>query len=331
MSKPRVYIRADGNEKIGLGHIYRCLALGHMLKENFNIYFVCKRAPEKIIEEIEKADFLLLEIEEEKEFLAILKTHDIVVLDHYGLDSDYQQNIKQIGSKLVCIDDRHQKEFYADLIINHAPGIKPEDYRAQPYTQFALGTDYVLLRPEFIQAALKPKNENALKQNSILVCFGGSDYKNITELVLKELLPRKEFSPIIIITGSEYKYGAALKVLIDQDPARVIWKKNLSANEMLKTMENARYGVFPASGILFEAMSIRMLIVSGIYTENQRDIYEGFKKKNVFEDAGDFCPDMLRRALDSICTVDHTVQINKMRQLFDGLSPVRILNLFKAL
>ena len=46
--KPKVYIRADGSHDIGLGHLIRCIALAHMLKNDFDITFVCKEIPEKI-------------------------------------------------------------------------------------------------------------------------------------------------------------------------------------------------------------------------------------------------------------------------------------------
>ena len=35
MIKKKVVLRADGNSKIGLGHVYRLLALAEMLKEDF--------------------------------------------------------------------------------------------------------------------------------------------------------------------------------------------------------------------------------------------------------------------------------------------------------
>jgi len=35
----KLIIRADGNKRIGLGHIYRALALGDMLKNDFDCHF----------------------------------------------------------------------------------------------------------------------------------------------------------------------------------------------------------------------------------------------------------------------------------------------------
>ena len=40
--KPKIYIRADGNSGIGLGHVIRSLALAEMLKEDFNCIFATR-------------------------------------------------------------------------------------------------------------------------------------------------------------------------------------------------------------------------------------------------------------------------------------------------
>ena len=42
MIKPKVYIRADGNSEIGLGHVIRSLALAEMLKDEFCCIFVTR-------------------------------------------------------------------------------------------------------------------------------------------------------------------------------------------------------------------------------------------------------------------------------------------------
>src|ERR1700744_1135916 len=200
--KPEIYIRADGSSKIGLGHIVRCTALAHMLKDNFKITFVCKEIPEQSKVDLQKSDFELILINTEEEFFKLLDLDKIVVLDGYDFDTNYQKKIKSTGCKLVCIDDLHDKEFVADLIINHAPGVKPKNYKAQLYTQFALGLDYALLRPAFLEQAKKERKIENIK--TVLICFGGADFKNLTESTLQTVSQFKEFKNILVITGTSY-------------------------------------------------------------------------------------------------------------------------------
>jgi spore coat polysaccharide biosynthesis predicted glycosyltransferase SpsG len=39
----KVILRADGNSEIGLGHVYRSLALAEMLNEDFETVFLIKK------------------------------------------------------------------------------------------------------------------------------------------------------------------------------------------------------------------------------------------------------------------------------------------------
>ena len=148
-----IYIRVDGNSQIGLGHLIRCFALAQMLQSDFSITFVCRCIPDKIKKDLEEARFQLLEIENEADFLSLPTKNDIVVLDGYHFDLAYQKSIKNTAATLVCIDDLFDKEYVADLIINHAPNVNPGNYNALVTTQFALGPEYALLRPLFLEQA----------------------------------------------------------------------------------------------------------------------------------------------------------------------------------
>ena len=151
--KTKIYIRADGNSIIGLGHLVRCIALAKMLENNFEIIFVSIEIPENIIEEIEKNNIKISKINSNSGLLKLLNGDEIVIIDQYDIALDFHDKIKKTGAKLVCIDDIHDKEFNADLIINHSPGITTKNYKAKSYTQFALGPDYVLLRPLFLNSS----------------------------------------------------------------------------------------------------------------------------------------------------------------------------------
>jgi UDP-2,4-diacetamido-2,4,6-trideoxy-beta-L-altropyranose hydrolase len=180
--KAEVFIRADGGPQIGLGHLVRCSALAHMLKDDFSISFFCKEIPENLQDEFQQNDYFVVIINHEDQFFSQISGDSIVVLDGDGFDTDYQQRIKVSGARLVCIDSLHNREFLADLIISHAPGITSDDYKAQPYTRFALGIKYALLRPSFLEQA--EKTRILTKIEKVFICFGGADPLNITEKVL---------------------------------------------------------------------------------------------------------------------------------------------------
>lgn len=320
--KPEVFIRADGNNEIGLGHLIRCMALANMLKDDFEITFVSKEIPGKIKEEINENDFRFTEIVSEKEFFKLLKPQNqIVVLDGYRFDKGYQQSVKEAGCKLVCLDDIHDREFVADLIINHAPGISREDYQATPETTFALGPEYALLRPAFLDIA----SQSILKKKCsiLLICFGGSDVKNLTKIAAEAALNYEPIKKIMIVTGSAYKHQETLIPMIKKHE-KIEYHHAVDEHEMADLMIESDTAIVPSSGILFEVLAAGITAISGLYNENQKKVYSGFKKLNAIVDAGTFRPAEITRAIEM------ADRLHK-KKIIDGKSRIRINNLFKNL
>ena len=131
-----VYFRADGHSKMGLGHIIRSLALAEMLNKTFNCIFVSRLIVKELKNEILSVCTDLIELQEsliqeqEAQYLIenIINENDIVVLDGYHFDTEYQKLIYNHSKSLVCVDDIHNYHFISDIIINHAGGIKKADY-----------------------------------------------------------------------------------------------------------------------------------------------------------------------------------------------------------
>ena len=321
--KSEIFIRTDGNPQIGLGHLVRCTALAYMVKDDFEITFVCRGISKAMATDLQDAGFGIRIILHEAEFLKQLNSSSIAVLDIYQFDTDYQKQIKASGAKLVCIDDLHDKEFVADLIINHTPGIKPEDYRTQAYTQFALGLEYTLLRPLFLEQAKKPRNIE--KVETVLICFGGSDPKNLTQIVLQVVIKFAHFKKIIVVTGEAYSETNSFKQLIASNP-RIDQRYSLNEQQMLGTMLESDLAIVPASGILFEILATGCIVISGSYVDNQEYVYENFKNARLFIDAGNFSSKKLYDAISEVSGNSHNGG-----KTFDGQAAKRILKLFKQL
>jgi len=317
--KSKILIRTDGSPQIGLGHLVRCTSLAHMLKDDFEVTFFCKEIPETIEKELSENNFVLVRIEGEVQFFEQLQQQYIVVLDGYHFDTAYQKQIKAKGCKLVCIDDLHDQEFMSDLIINHAPGITPKDYNAQPYTKFALGLEYALLRPAFLEQA--KKHRKIEKIETLIICFGGSDFKNFTQSTLQVASEFNQFNKIIVVTGAAYQATDSFRQLVSSDP-RIDHRHNLNEKQMLAAMLEAELAIVPSSGILFEALAAGCVVISGYYINNQLAIYKGFREIESFFDIGRFAD--LNKGIKEI--------FSKKRRSFvksiDGKSNVRIRNQF---
>lgn len=298
---PKVFFRVDGNPEIGLGHLVRCIALANMLKNYFEISFFCREFPETIKNEFDETGFGLVNIQFENEFFAQLTEKIIVVLDGYDFDIIYQKNIKSKGCSLVCIDDLHDKEFVADLIINHSPGINPHDYRAQTYTRFALGLEYSLLRPAFLAQAKKTRVIKKIE--TIMICFGGSDPKNLTQSTIDVAIEFPEFKKIIVVTGAQYKVTKSFDQLIDSD-TRVDHRINLNELQMCDSFLEADLAIIPSSGVCLEAICCGCIPLICYYVKNQNYFHDYLTNNYSFKSFGNntdiFQKKMLQQQLLSL-------------------------------
>ncbi len=321
MIKGTIYFRADGDSERGLGHLVRCIALAQMLDRCFSITFCCIHIPASLQEDIKNHGFQLQLIQTESGFLSLLSEKDIVVLDGYHFTTAFQQQIKQTGCKLACIDDLHELPFVADLIINYAPGVQPADYIAAKETIFALGLEYVLLRKPFLLTALN--NRQVKKSESVLICFGGSDVYNLTGRAFSVVKRFAQFKKIVLITGAVYSFISELEQSIKAD-SRAQHFHAIDGNDMCTQMTQTDLAIIPSSSIMLEAMAAGMMIAGSMYVDNQKIFYETLKQQNVFIDAADFSEEAIHTAVEKALSENAPVA----PRLIDGKSPARLLHCF---
>lgn len=327
-SRPKIWFRADGNVQMGLGHLVRCSALADMLKDEYIIHFVSQQIDPSIESDLLKSGFEVTRINSENEFLPMIKPTDLVVLDGYQFGTEYQKNLASLTIGLICIDDVIDKEFFADLIINQAPDASPSAYHAQPDTDFALGVDYCLLRNPFIEVAYRqyfpetsPNNDQS---NTVFICFGGSDAKNLTRTTYEFVKQQNLFTKIILVTGASYEHKIELDHLVQND-INTTHYHHIDSLKMAELMSLSTLKIVPSSGILYEALATGGKVISGYYTQNQIPNYHGFLKLNAIIGADRFDKDALKKAFREIS------DFKPKSNIIDGKSPNRFKKTFKKL
>ncbi len=199
---PHYLIRVDGSESIGTGHIMRCLALAHELKNSGKkVSFLLALSPDalnkRLVAEGFAVSFLPSEItpgsDADAHFTARLAgelsaAHSVV--DGYHFLTTYQRALKQAQLELVYFDDLAQCDYYcADFILNQNPSANPSLYPDKAsYTKLLLGSTYALLRPEFlVYNKITPITPIVAMARNILVTMGGSDIDNVTATAMEAL------------------------------------------------------------------------------------------------------------------------------------------------
>lgn len=328
----KVYFRVDGNTKIGLGHVIRCLALADMLHGHFECVFLVQTLPSALEKQITKNHQLINlpaynDLQEEARAIANkhLDVSKIVVLDGYNFKLDYQKAIKANGCKLVCIDDLHAWHFVADVVINHAGTVKPSDYSHESYTKLCLGTGYALLRTPFLEVAQQPRMFNKIEK--AFICFGGSDYLNLSAKTIEACLQTNAFEEIHAVLGASYPFYEELKTFAAKNPG-IFLHQNLSASEMRQLMTTCELAITSASSISYEACSVGMYLIAGWYADNQKFLYQYLTENELAIGAGNF--EDIREVVQTSLKVprNYKALLQKQKKHFDGKNQRRLVHTF---
>ena len=340
--KPSIYFRADGGTSIGMGHIVRCLALAEMLKEDFQIVFSLQKPDINTVAMLIDTSDWITHLRKTnnyiKEAISIadtLSSNDIVVLDGYNFNTQYQQIIKNSGFKLVCIDDLHAWHQVADVVINHAEGVAESDYSAESYTKFCLGLNYVLLRPAFLKPKTTLRRITSVKK--VFISMGAADINNITQKFTEALIQIKGIEEIHLMLGAiNPNLGSIDKLIAENKHVNIIKHFNISAEELATLLKNCDVSICPASSISLESSAIGIGLVSGYTAVNQLGILNGLINHNAAISFGDMnllSDAEIKNKFESIANNPEQLNeiISNQSKMIDGKSPERLRMVFKNL
>lgn len=340
--KRNIIIRADGGSEVGMGHVVRCLALAEMLKDNYTVSFAIQEPSEFALKTINTVTPNIISLHATKDFEHdvanfnnLITQKDIVVLDGYHFQTEYQKNIKDKGCKLVCIDDLHSWHHIADVIINYAEGISPAMYSAENYTKFFLGLKYVLLRPIFLNS--EPRSKKIIELKKVFVNMGAADVENNTSKFIKSLLRLEKITEIHLMLSSVNPHLKNLFKLIKNNSKQNIHTHfDISAQEVKNLLTNCDLAICPASGISLECCAVGIPLISGYSAKNQYDNLIGMEKHKTlvnFASLNDLSEDEITNEVGKL--IDHPFVFNELvknqQYMIDGKSPERISKIFNNL
>jgi UDP-2,4-diacetamido-2,4,6-trideoxy-beta-L-altropyranose hydrolase len=339
-TKNRVLFRADGDSKIGLGHVMRCVALAQMLQNEFECFFVISCPAKEIISILQKFGGIISLSESSKsdelvEFGKLLNIDDIVVVDGYTFNEEYINTIKKEIKKIIQIDDFAQGFFNSDLVINHASSNLIDKYNVSLNTKVLCGFEYLILREQFLMTATK-ESRKISKVDTAFICMGGADPTNITLKVMESCVQTDFIKNLIVVTGAAYMLDDQLKTFISNNSQiNIFYHKNVNADLMIELIGAAEICICPASSISLEVCCVKAGLLTGITVDNQNLIHEQLVEGNYADTVGDFNIVSVKDIVLKLKKFNNLSYINsliKNQAVFaDGKSGERILNEFKKL
>lgn len=220
-------IRADASRWIGSGHIMRCLVLADGLKAaGHQVTFICRPQAGDLLDFITGRGHKLLTLppltniirpehgadyaawlqvswqQDVADVLANVIYADWLVVDHYGINDQWEQKIKQsLSCKLLAIDDL-VRPHNAELILDQTLGRTQEEYLDPQITLdtkpiVLSGVAFALLSPQFSHIRKRRLQRSPVSHRpKILISFGGIDEPNVT---LRALIALSEFDALFTV------------------------------------------------------------------------------------------------------------------------------------
>lgn len=308
--KPRLIVfRADASVSIGTGHVMRCLTLANALQEQgYECQFICREHSGNLIGFIQRQGYRVhiltcsstaaCRVEDDARgavhaaWLGASQLEDAaacqvllekiqpqwLVVDHYALDSRWEQALKPYYGRLMVIDDLADRPHQCDLLLDQTFGREAGDYAAWvPAGSTVLcGAHYALLRPEF--AKLRPyslQRRQSPELKHILVTMGGVDRDNATGQVL-EALARTDLSTgsrITVVMGATAPWLASVR----QQAARMRYPTTVLAgvSNMADLMAATDLAIGAAGATSWERCCLGVPTIMVVLAENQRQVALG--------------------------------------------------------
>ena len=320
-------LRADGGAAIGLGHVMRLLALADIVRGQFAEVIFAVRAPAAALRALlTEAGLNIQELPEqplaaEADWLRqhLLRPSDVLVLDGYGFDFDYQRAVRSGGLALVCLDDMHAFPFAADLVINPAGGISEQAYDLrQSGARVVAGPAFAPLRAAFRAGS----SALPAAPGTVLLCLGGADPRRLTQQTAAQLLalPAAAVRQLHVVVGPAYE---GWDVLCDWGAAqdRLALHRALTAPELAALMRDCGAAVLSPSTISYEYCAAGGGLLFTLPTaDNQHDL------NHFLRAAGLALP---YPSAANVLTSPEAGRVGAQlraaqRQHFNGLAPVRL-------
>lgn len=272
-------IRADSDSRIGAGHVMRCIALAQCYQaRGGQVTFIINCGSRAIKQRLSSEGFRIVPLSRPYPDPADweVTTQELkacsdpwLVVDGYHFDSKYHCRIKELGYKLLVIDDMAKlNHYYADLILNQNIYDQQLQYSFEPYTRLLLGSRYALLRTEFLEYKYKNLPDMPEIARKILVTLGGADPDNLTLKIIRALkMVDVDNMEVVIVLGPENIYREEIK----NELCHMSFghRLKLSVRNMSEVMAWADMAISAGGGTFWETAYMGLPCSMIILAENQ--------------------------------------------------------------
>ena len=277
-----ILFRANSSSTIGTGHIMRDLVLTEQFKDT-NIIFATQDLPGNINHKIKERNYAIeiLYSNDLEELIGIIKKYsiDMIVIDHYGIDYDFEKALKEITDVTIFVLDDTYEKHYCDILLNHNVYGDTIKYKSlvPENSEIRCGLKYTLLRNEFIKEKQKGRqNKNDNNQLNAFISMGGTDHSNIIIQILEVLKETPSIYAHVVTTTANKRLKELEKYVSNRNNITL----HINSNSIAQLMNNADFAIVPPSVTINEILYLGIPFIAIQTAENQKYMYDFIKNLN---------------------------------------------------
>ena len=350
-------IRADGNEKIGAGHLMRCLTIAaELVKQGCGdeILFLCADEQSAQLAGQQGFETVILGTDYrdmESELPAwekLFERHNkaVILVDSYHVTDRYLAALKRFGT-VVLMDDMGEKSYPVDALINYNAfadrtcysrlyGVSIQEPTDGNIGQCAggvkmfIGPDYVPVREQF-----RDRNYCVRREvKSVLITTGGGDSENIAGRILETLYGSEPEYHLIV-----GQFNPHLVKLKQMESAHENIHIHSNVTDMAELMTSADIAVTAGGSTVYELAVLGVPLICFSYAENQEALTEYIGEQSIAGFAGAFhkSPEAVLTNMGSLfrrLTSDETLRrrySDREREMIDGYGALRLAQALRSL
>ena len=272
-----VLIRADGNEKIGSGHIMRTKSIANELKGLGAkvLYALADERGKRLINNEFQSVILSSNYEclddEIDALSSVIKEQKIkiILLDSYFVTPKYFKELKKLA-KVAYIDDLDAFAYECEALINYGAFFDKNEYKARQNLakKHFLGSEFAPLRAEFRSTQKSSKNT---QKKQVLLTTGNTDLLGIMPRLLEAFLSDESLKNLefLAISGAFNEHENQLLALSAKHKNIKVLK---NPENMAQIMSEADFVLSAGGSTLYELASLAKAVICFSIAANQNNI-----------------------------------------------------------
>ncbi|MHA1598169.1 MAG: UDP-2,4-diacetamido-2,4,6-trideoxy-beta-L-altropyranose hydrolase [Alphaproteobacteria bacterium] len=298
--------RCDAGPGIGGGHVMRCLALaGRLSDDGWSVAFACSAETPATVPALAEARYPMIDAADAETMTAAWADGvDWLIVDHYGLDAEFETACRDWARRILVIDDLADRPHACDVLLDQTPGRTRQDYGLDDDDpcRTLFGADYAILRPEFAAARSDSlRRRDTAEARRLMIFCGTVDRVNLTATAL-QALDGLGFEAVDVVLGSTAPHLQRVQQLAGAAPCPVT--VHVDVQDMAGLLAAADIAVGAAGTASWERCCLGLPTVVTATADNQRRIADELTRAKAATVVGwheDVTPVMIGEALSALC------------------------------